>query len=980
MELPTDDSTARALQKEIAETVREQYITQWSTPINVDASLFGQSIATLDICDYLGVGTLWNGVIVRFCGVNYPADKNGVNKLRVYLEKAAQQSGLDIVCRTSSERAIGMGKECMSLVCACSLAYVPKKPNKDDDKENEERGIDSAKRNGKADESGYKRTLLHNARKANRKDGKTGARRRDTKRRSDSSNLRCPFLIPVYSDADGFYLKGGNGCPHHCYHSRLNPASLPLSCSSRLLLEEDRQFLHDANKARAGHTANRNLFYVRGGKFLSVDQCRRICDTTSKSSIRDEDYDVTEAFRDFFKEKKANCFFLYHRQAGLLSELHDGSAETVTGVSFDPCNFSDDDVRRTELYATKSRCGLGLQSTQDLMLALAWVLPFEKRQFSLFPFVIHLDSTNATNMENRPLFTITGRDSHGKQFTVLRALIPNECSWIFKWLFQTVMPELLGKSALKRVVLAITDGDWNEIAQLDDAIRVCIPNSMRGRCIWHIIDRGMNASSRHYPSFHTRQRKGNHDFARFESLKFTVRRWMWSWAEHHCETEDEFLLSKALFCAYLKRKEVGLMLDPTGKSSDDAVESIFHFLRGHVEPHEQHFLFYLRKHILAFEANSNSAHEGTNHGMKSHSSSTNPQQSIHEAAKTLCFQAEVKEQSTKNCLVRKADSTKLWSTLPTADKLTDFGEGLLQEQWKASANYKIHGPEGNKWLLLFDHWRKELVDSPRSAVTVDLPQSARTIPSFWRVRVVQLCETTKELTCSCFYFERVGIPCRHILSVMRAVHATGFAGVTENDVRVFWRKRYYNCAVDIGIEEDNVLLREKYLKLLENDTRGPRLDVNLATVPILVDHDVQQRSMLPIHDRCLNYSKELCRQVLPLDETSGVPANLTQESVFHNVDDDWDLPTVEHPSPSPETRPQKRAFGEMNPICQQFIGLVSANETNERVDYAVEVLHEAMAKYVQKMGFNPPVGQVVSSCIAKSKRRCTHGTDHRKVW
>jgi hypothetical protein len=145
----------------------------------------------------------------------------------------------------------------------------------------------------------------------------------------------------------------------------------------------------------------------------------------------------------------------------------------------------------------------------------------------------------------------------------------------------------------------------------------------------------MNASSRHYPSFHTRQRKGNHDFARYESLKFTVQRWMWSWAEYHCETEDEFLLLKALFHAYLKRKEVGLMLDPTGKSSDDAVESIFHFLHGHVEPHEQHFLFCLRKQILAFKANSNSVHEGTNHGMKSHSSTTNPQQSMHEAAKTI---------------------------------------------------------------------------------------------------------------------------------------------------------------------------------------------------------------------------------------------------------------------------------------------------------------------------------------------------------
>jgi hypothetical protein len=171
-----------------------------------------------------------------------------------------------------------------------------------------------------------------------------------------------------------------------------------------------------------------------------------------------------------------------------------------------------------------------------------------------------------------------------------------------------------------------------------------------------------------------------------------------------------------------------------------------------------------------------------------------------------------------------------------------------------------------------------------------------------------------------------------------------------------------------------------YFNLLDNDTRGPRLDVDLATIPVLVDNDVQQKSSLPIHDRSLNYSKNICLQVLPLERQSGVPANLTQGSIFNDAEEDWDLSTIENPSPSQETRLHKRAYGELNPVCQQFIGIVSANETTEHVDYALEVLHEAMAKFCRKIGFNPPTGQVVSSCIAKSKRRCTHGTDHRKVW
>jgi MULE transposase domain/SWIM zinc finger len=935
----------------------------------LEASPLGQAKMTLNICDYLGASSMWCGVFVRFCSTTYELNKSGMDKLRTDVETAARESGLEIVLRTSSEKLIGKGRECMSLVCSCSRLHSPtttqvhNHENDEDDKEN-------AKIGTKQEATGHKITVLHNARKANRKGGKSAVRKRDTKRRTDSTEPRCPFLLPIYSDEQGFYIKGGNGCPLHCYHHRLNP-SLPRSCPSRLLLPDDRQFINDANKARAGHTANRNLFYVRGGIFLSVDQCRKICDTNSKSSGNDEDYDVSKVFKDFFEETKANCFFLYHKQSGLSSELHDGASRQVTTISLDPtsCNFSDEDMRRTQLYATKSRCGLGIQATQDLMLALAWILPWERRQFGLFPFVIHLDSTNATNREQRPLFTITGRDSHGKQYTVLRALIPNECSWIFKWLFQTVMPQLLGQSALNRVVLAITYGDYNEITQLDDAIRRCIPNAVRGRCIWHIIDRGM-LNARYYPAFHTRQRKGNEDFTRYESLKFMVRRWIWSWAENYCETEDEFQLSKALFCVYMKKKEVGLMLDPTGKSSDDAVEMVLYFLRSHVEPHEQHFAFHLRRNILAFEANSNSAHEGTNHGLKAHSSATNPQQSIHETAKTLCFQAEVKEQTTKNCLVRKEGSRKLWSTLPTADQLTDFGEGLLLEQWKAGQkHYKINGPCENKWLLLFDHRQGQPNNVPERLPNV--------IPKFWRVRVVERCERSKTLTCSCCYFERVGIPCRHILKVMCTVLGEGFSGVTENDVRVFWRKRYYSCAIGVGAEQDNAVLHEKYMRLLDNDTRGPCLHVDLDTIPVLVDNDVVMKSKLSVHDRCFNFTKEVCLQVLPQNAFSSAPANLTQESIFHDNDDDWDLPDIE-PMDSQDDLPEGFAYGAVNPICQALINMLSANQTRERVDRAIERLYDVVSETAKDIGCEPPAGQVVSSCLAKSKRRRTHGTDHWK--
>jgi SWIM zinc finger len=377
--------------------------------------------------------------------------------------------------------------------------------------------------------------------------------------------------------------------------------------------------------------------------------------------------------------------------------------------------------------------------------------------------------------------------------------------------------------------------------------------------------------------------------------------------------------------------------------------------------------------------------------VKSHTASTNPQKTIHETAETLCFQAEMKEVSTKGRLVQKEGSKKLWSTLPTADKLTDFGEGLLREQWISSYNYKICGPRQNKWMLLYDHWKEPSNDASHrdedmlSAVQKD--DSAlrdedmpREVPKFWRVRVVDVCETSKTLTCSCGYFQRVGIPCRHILKVLRTVHGESFAGVTENDVRVFWRKMYYNCAVGIGMDNnDNKLLLTKYFELLDKDTRGPRLAIALDTVREIVDDDMVQKNALSVHERCLNYSKETCLRALPPDLLGGVPANIAQESFVNNSDDDWPLAVLQPSSTVIQSPPPKRGYAVIEPVFKEIAATMTANETSERVAKVHQGLLRVLADLNQDLGVQPPAGRVVSSSVAQSKRQCTHGTGYRKL-
>jgi hypothetical protein len=101
-----------------------------------------------------------------------------------------------------------------------------------------------------------------------------------------------------------------------------------------------------------------------------------------------------------------------------------------------------------------------------------------------------MDATQDTNKEKWPLFTITARDSTGAMFMVARAFLPNERAWVFCWLFQVVLPSLLGHKWLQHVQVIITDGDSQETSQLDIAMPKFFPQAHWVRCGWHIVDQG----------------------------------------------------------------------------------------------------------------------------------------------------------------------------------------------------------------------------------------------------------------------------------------------------------------------------------------------------------------------------------------------------------------------------------------------------------------------------------------------------------
>ena len=58
--------------------------------------------------------------------------------------------------------------------------------------------------------------------------------------------------------------------------------------------------------------------------------------------------------------------------------------------------------------------------------------------------VLFVDDIEGTNKEERPLFTVYVRNSIMKQDVILIAVLPNNKRWVYRWIREVVISDLLG--------------------------------------------------------------------------------------------------------------------------------------------------------------------------------------------------------------------------------------------------------------------------------------------------------------------------------------------------------------------------------------------------------------------------------------------------------------------------------------------------------------------------------------------------------
>jgi hypothetical protein len=353
------------------------------------------------------------------------------------------------------------------------------------------------------------------------------------------------------------------------------------------------------------------------------------------------------------------------------------------------------------------------------MAGIAYRMPFELEQSGLFHISLHIDARLDTNKEGWP-----SKDSSGHMFFVLQAFLPSEQNWAYKWLFQNVSP-VLGRNILNKLSLPVTDGDSQEITQYQDAVNKYFPSVYHIQCSWHIIDRGWHKKVKVSLGGHARRKRRLHlkgktgqtspPLTELNKTARTIYRWIFSWAwPSYCETEEECVVSKALFMKFVQFNQVkelfGLIF----------VESVVLFVRENVFPHEECFCCFKRHALLHLETHTNCGQKGTNNGVKNSSSPVMPQSRLIQTIKTLNLDAKIKTKNTSIMVCSKTNRAKLWSDLPIFAHVTNPCESMLKMEWKHVADWISHCVSEWRWLVIhclglvqssMNYWSNEETDS-----------------------------------------------------------------------------------------------------------------------------------------------------------------------------------------------------------------------------------------------------------------------------
>ena len=194
---------------------------------------------------------------------------------------------------------------------------------------------------------------------------------------------------------------------------------------------------------------------------------------------------------------------------------------------------------------------------------------------------------------------------------------------------------------------------------------------------------------------------------------------------------------------------------------------------------------------------------------------------------------------------------------------------LLNQEFNARSNYENVMIKSNSWKV---RMLPNLDETRCSSIY-------RVHPIYSRVRTVTVQQS--RMKCSCQYFERTGLICRHMFNVMaNFIH---YKGPSHHDISVHWWANYYKSGCS------NTTLSQGFDKLYDNDVSGPYINpihydqCNRAL--ILSDTKWHRNPNIP---KVVNI-KISTSQTLKLLELTSIPVGCSQISSYSHDKHDMDM-------------------------------------------------------------------------------------------
>jgi hypothetical protein len=708
--------------------------------------------------------------------------------------------------------------------------------------------------------------------RSNRRAGSRGEAGRKMPRRFDSykapsANECCKVRLSIGVDYQGFFLIGKNGWRQHTFHPREGDKSTLPPAKLNAIPAVGRHFVDTLRTAGLSLNATSFAFQREYGTTLTTSQIRYMTQTINyilpPGGVRKkQELKTTSADRllqDLCRNKHDHIV-LTHQTVGDAMTVHKNTGTTIeedlTFTKFWP----EPERSSVNAYIAKQRRARAIPIEQDLFVAILWITKGEKEMFRKFPYVMKIDTTFGTNDRSMPLLSITGLDSNNKTFTVARAYIPNEQSWVFRWILTHALPGLLGIDTMQRIVVILSDGDSTEIVQINNLIDKLCPQVHRLRCGWHLVDRGWERLIYHIPKDPFRSK-----FRLFETTRRILFSWSYSWMTPACETKEEYTLSLQLFQRFLESKELMSMVGPF------FLEKIRDW-HNTVLACEPNWVFYRRKSLFAREEYTNSSHEASFRQVKYGFAALAPGMDVHESGKNLNTQANVTYQRTKSLANKQQTRFASWSTIPNlTSRLTRRGAGLAEAQWNRRFNYhSMFLPTTSNFRLIVSGSASDLPTAGSSRNNTPTNRLFTTIffPNYRRVRTVQLVTNPKgetRLQCSCYFPNRVGIPCRHQQHVLDTYYED-YSPKME-DVHPFWWTTYlmHSFLREEGVSRTALSKNlEEIVGVYDNEPyTGPVVPQCGPSIIETSSNHLSDFEDLEIEDRVMNWSREELEKVLP---------------------------------------------------------------------------------------------------------------------